>query len=347
MAEPPAPSATSPRIKLTGLHVAGYRSLRRVDWPEDGLGWGGAVPDTVLVGGLNGSGKTTLLEVIFAAVSSLIAREQDEASAEQKRRLMPLASTRLEIDLTLLDTHLTIRADPTDGVLAETWSVSLAGASKPLERREVRELLYDLQRRLFGHNKPRLVYFPTDRAVPFPPTRFKRPGLSDGTVGTVYRYSAPTEWDASVEAILYGARWRDLNAKEGGQPEMATNFAAFAAVMERFFGPGKSFFWDAAGVLHVRTDDGTLHPLDFLSSGEKQVLLFAAELVRRWTPGSLVLIDEPELHLHEAWLAALWMLIRELQQERGGQVIVTTQSNYLWGLAEPGTQVLLGGRKRA
>ena len=112
--------------------------------------------------------------------------------------------------------------------------------------------------------------------------------------------------------------------------------------MQRFFGAAKRFEWDDEGILHVRTADGALHSLDALSSGEKQILLFIAELFRRWTPGSLVLIDEPELHLHESWLATLWRAICELQRERGGQVIVTTQSNYLFGLGEPGTRVLLG-----
>ena len=42
MAEPPL------RLKITKLHVERYRSLGRVAWPEDGLGWGDTVPDTVL-----------------------------------------------------------------------------------------------------------------------------------------------------------------------------------------------------------------------------------------------------------------------------------------------------------
>ena len=66
----------------------------------------------------------------------------------------------------------------------------------------------------------------------------------------------------------------------------------------------------------------------------------------RWTPGSLVLLDEPELHLHESWLAALWGALRRLQRERGGQVIVTTQSGYLFGLGGAGSRVILRGGAR-
>jgi predicted ATP-dependent endonuclease of OLD family len=79
-----------------------------------------------------------------------------------------------------------------------------------------------------------------------------------------------------------------------------------------------------------------------LSSGEKQALILAAELYRRWRPGSLILIDEPELHFHSSWQTALWLMLQKWQKERGGQVIVATQSSHLFGLAEPGTTVLLG-----
>ena len=67
MQEPNSPPAEqAKRIAVTGLTIRGYRSLRRVEWPKDGLGWGCEVPEIVLVGGANGSGKTTLLEVISA-----------------------------------------------------------------------------------------------------------------------------------------------------------------------------------------------------------------------------------------------------------------------------------------
>jgi predicted ATP-dependent endonuclease of OLD family len=47
--------------------------------------------------------------------------------------------------------------------------------------------------------------------------------------------------------------------------------------------------------------------------------------------------------MHPIWLAKLWDLLKRMQRERGGQVIVATQSNQLFGLADPGTKVLLGG----
>lgn len=335
MAEPPD-STAAPRIKITGLHIAGYRSLRRVDWPEDGLDWRGEVPDTVLVGGANGSGKTTLLELLFEVVRALLALSAgvelvfDESIFEGRRVGLGFSVGRHAFTLQFHGTP-------------PPWAHVVLGPAI-LWSHTARLALKVLRESFQPGTRPQLIYFPTDRAVRFPFVEFKGPGSRRRSDEIGYRYSPPTDWQHSVEAILYDARWRDLNAKERGK-QSPGHFAAFERVMQRFFAGAKQLYWDDDGVLHVRTQDGVLHPLEALSSGEKQILLFAAELVDRWTPGSLVLIDEPELHLHEAWLAALWDLICELQQERGGQVIVATQSNYLFGLGGPGTHVLLGGWK--
>ncbi len=66
------------------------------------------------------------------------------------------------------------------------------------------------------------------------------------------------------------------------------------------------------------------------------------ELDHRWKPGSIVLIDEPELHLEAGSIARLWGLLTDLRKERGGQLIAATQSSYLFELADPGTTMLLG-----
>ena len=48
----------------------------------------------------------------------------------------------------------------------------------------------------------------------------------------------------------------------------------------------------------------------------------SGELLRHWRPGSLILIDEPELHLHSHWQTRLYLALRYWQRERGGQMIV-------------------------
>ena len=347
-----APSPSAPRLRIADLEVKEFRSLRHVNWPGDGLGWGGQIHDIVLVGGANGSGKTTLLELLFGVVRFAVDAGSSDELDQNALALLPRSARRVRVTIQVGSTSRSIaigsevRPNP---YLKNAWSIGNRSSHEadPPEFMPPSRDLQDDRRRLsqpcMVPDGPKLLYFPTDRTVTFPETRFKGPGVRSSNDEPTYRYHAPGEWMQSIEASLYDARWRDLNAKDRGHLGSARNFSAFEATMQRFFGETKRFHWDDDGVLHIQTHDGILHPLSALSSGEKQVLLFGAELYRRWTPGSLILLDEPELHLHEAWIVALWGFLGDLQRERGGQVIITTQSNYLFGLGEAGSRVILGG----
>lgn len=343
MAEEPEASA-APYLKITGLHIAGYRSIQRLDWPEDGLGWGGVVPDIVLVGGANGSGKTTLLEGLFGAFAALDHRGLADAAVFRGAR-------ELRLDLAVRSAALggvrTLRLALGDEAFVATQaSPDCYGLSRAKPRpRPPESWLAFLEAAmnpvlLARGVMPHVAYFPTDRQLAFhePGKRSLERAPDPNTM--TWRFTPAGSYEESLTSQLYRARFEDLNAKEEGRPEQATRFAAYADAFHRFVGGGKELFWHHAN-LTVRTADGAMHGLPELSSGEKQVLIFAAELRRRWTPGSLVLIDEPELHLHEAWQTTLFELIRDLQRERGGQAILATQSNHLFGLGDPGSKVVL------
>jgi predicted ATPase len=342
-------SAASRRLAITRFELLNHRSLRVVRWPEDGLGWAGRVPEIVLVGGINGSGKTTLLETLFGMVGFMVSwheRHEHEDIRHQALRWLPRGAQSIALGLHVGEgTHYELAIRSSEFPNAPVQPGHSAIWMPPPEESEIPEILpsaesldadrHALAKLCMKAEGPSLLYFPTDRAVPIPSTTFKRPGARDrAQKSPIYRYEVPTEWERSVEAVLYDARWRDINAMEHGAPAEATNFAIYAEALEQFFGGSKRLVWDRDGVLHVETKHGDRHAVNALSSGEKQVLLFVAELFRRWTPGSLVLVDEPELHLHESWLASLWGALRRLQRDRGGQVVITTQSSYLFGLAK-------------
>lgn len=353
MAEEPA--AIAPSLKITGLHVAGYRSIRQLDWPEDGLGWNSTVPDIVLVGGANGSGKTTLLEGLFGVFAGHgdIDSRQVFRGASELRLDLRVSS---EIFPGTRDLCLAIGDDVfvKSQQAAELDLIVRNGAkgdqllTRSPSWRVFDKAAFDSDR--YGDTDlPRVLYFPSDRRLNFPRPKDARAGspFGDGdsprfpggdTMG--FRFAAAKRYEDSLVALLHAARWSDLNAKDEGRPEEANEFASYVDAFHRFVGGGKQLTWHR-GELHVRMADGALHDLPELSSGEKQILIFAAEIRKAWIPGSLVLIDEPELHLHEAWQTTLFELIRDLQRERGGQVILATQSNHLFGLGEPGSQVVL------
>lgn len=67
-------------------------------------------------------------------------------------------------------------------------------------------------------------------------------------------------------------------------------------------------------------------PFADLSSGHKVVLLAVTTLVRHCEERTLVLIDEPEAHLHPPLLSAFTRVISELVADRNGLGIVATHS---------------------
>ena len=341
------PNAVKPNLKLVGLHIEDFRALRKVDWPEDGLGWGETVPDMVMVGGVNGSGKTTLLELIAEAVQSVFSRNYI------KRLTLP-QSTSVTFDLTnSKEEHIQFRLTPS-AENAQLESLKKLTASelddiyetfeqlKQEQLNKIRSTIEDSS--AFANSDiPGVVYLPSDRRLAIPAETYKAAGKLAPHETFFYRFAQAEQWRDSLEAILYSARWADLNAKEEGHPERATHFQSYNEAFRAFFGDAKQLTWENGELFVKINDTGALHPLMHLSSGEKQALIMAAELYRRWRPGSLILIDEPELHFHSSWQTILYTMLERWQKERGGQVIIATQSTHLFRIANPATAVLLRG----
>jgi len=72
--------------------------------------------------------------------------------------------------------------------------------------------------------------------------------------------------------------------------------------------------------------DAVLKTFRSLSSGHKIVLLTLTRLVEKVEERTLVLIDEPEAHLHPPLLSAMTRAISELMVKRNGVAIVATHS---------------------
>ncbi len=339
--------ATTPLLKIVGLHVEGLRALRNVDWPADGMGWSGAVPDTVVIGGVNGSGKTTLLELLFGTVRAL--GRAGTFVWESSR------AVNAWVDLLVrgagLDEVFRLVVGDADFIAHHRRKTSLCfvrrgdewghgGDGEASTSLKVHKLLASNGERFAATDLPSAIYLPSDRALVIPDEPYKAAGNLRAPPTFTHRFQVPTKWTESLEAVLYAARWADLNALAAGRTEH--NFDVYAEAFSTFF-EGKRLEWED-GELCVRLADGGRHGLDALSSGEKQVVIIVSELLRRWRPGSLLLIDEPESHMHPVWLAKLWDLLKRWQRERGGQLIVATQSTQLFGLADASSRVLLGGR---
>ncbi|XQE77517.1 AAA family ATPase [Streptomyces microflavus] len=127
--------------------------------------------------------------------------------------------------------------------------------------------------------------------------------------------------------------------------DYATLGAEFAACVERCVEdqPAKARRW-ADVLAQLEGTDPLFHDLQItklaqahdrpapqgvfagLSSGHKIVLLTLAKLVQHTTERTLVLIDEPEGHLHPPLLSTLVRTLSELLRDRNGLAVIATHS---------------------
>ena len=86
----------------------------------------------------------------------------------------------------------------------------------------------------------------------------------------------------------------------------------------------------------IKNASKTLIPVTSLSSGEKHLILQLYELIFESKSGDLVLIDEPELSFHPAWLNVYVSVLEKIQdfkfaEGREMQIILATHSPLLIG----------------
>lgn len=72
--------------------------------------------------------------------------------------------------------------------------------------------------------------------------------------------------------------------------------------------------------------DGEQRTTDMFSSGEREIVHFLLAMFALNVRDGLVLVDEPELHLHPRWQRIFLSLFRDVSGDRNNQFIVTTHS---------------------
>lgn len=106
----------------------------------------------------------------------------------------------------------------------------------------------------------------------------------------------------------------------------------------RLEGSGKRTYVGPNGRLGIRSFNGRPIPVARLSSGEQHLLAIFSQLLFATRPGSLVLIDEPEISMHMSWQHSFLDDVSKVAQGSNLQIIVATHStgiiNGRWDLVE-------------
>lgn len=207
----------------------------------------------------------------------------------------------------------------------QNWGLDWPGGPKDLswlsrwgERRQ-RSLLVMAE-------MPNLLYFEPDSRQLLPPQDSLdiAKDLQDPPLfNWVARYMPVTRRAGHLGSMLYRMQITDPQA-------LKTILADINTYLKAKHIEGFSPLGDLEVEVGAPSEHTIKHLVHELSSGERQVFIFVAMLHRWLRPGGLVLIDEPELHLHPSWREMLFDWLRQLVRGQGGQLVVTSQSARLW-----------------
>ena len=80
--------------------------------------------------------------------------------------------------------------------------------------------------------------------------------------------------------------------------------------------------------LMIKNEDGSIVDLDQLSSGEREVIAFFTYLCTKAINNSILIIDEPELHLHSKWQSIILYSLHQIFPN--SQLFLATHSNEIY-----------------
>jgi len=141
---------------------------------------------------------------------------------------------------------------------------------------------------------------------------------------------------ANLKSEMAGGYVRQLLARQANA-DLPTDDKLTETLKELFatFFPGKEFLGpqpteDGRLLFPVKTPNGAQHDIDELSSGEKEVLYGYLRLRNESPRNSVLLIDEPELHLNPRLISGLASFYhRHLGRALGSQLWLVTHSDTL------------------
>lgn len=141
-------------------------------------------------------------------------------------------------------------------------------------------------------------------------------------IDTVQEIPEYTEMDAKVLMVYL----KDSEIKIAVFDELVQKLDTFSTILNERRFAFKSIRIDREKGFYFQTDNGNILQLTDLSSGEQHEVVILFELIFKTQPGTLVLIDEPELSLHVTWQRAFIADLLEIMKFQKMQVIVATHS---------------------
>lgn len=130
----------------------------------------------------------------------------------------------------------------------------------------------------------------------------------------------------SAELAVISTYLRDTRDKLNTFDPLRRRLELFIDFLRRHY-RGKAIYVNELGLLTVATQEtGESIPLTALSSGEQQIFVLAHKILFRTQPGTLVMIDEPELSLHVLWQSTFIDDLTAMSDISGSYFLLATHS---------------------
>lgn len=127
-----------------------------------------------------------------------------------------------------------------------------------------------------------------------------------------------------VNAIRLQSIIKEWNTVSNTQNEITSKKNTFLEIIESMF-QHKKLIVNESNELMIKTKEDKNFPLEFLSSGEKQLLIILGNaLLHNSTQNLIYVADEPELSLHIEWQEKLVLSLKKLTPN--AQIIFATHS---------------------
>ncbi|HLB47340.1 MAG TPA: AAA family ATPase [Anaerolineales bacterium] len=309
-------------MKVQRLFLRNVRNIKSLDLDfRDPVT--GKPMSRIVLAGANGSGKTTILECVFGLIRSLGSTTLDTPYLEQgtgsARLILQPAETSKGQWVILFNMAPTVE---------ERQGSYLAWEYFRDDRRFEREAYGDIHELFSGDPDlgdqffagTSLLYLPDNRR---PLSTMSGPITPEEEDPWAYRYTPTDQWKGSVESYLVWQNYLDLEDRDKGI--QANRFQRITNIINQIL-DSKRISSVERGRVVVDISGQKKHGLDDLSSGEQQILLLLVEIIRRVKPGSIILIDEPEISLHSTWQRGLMAALDKIIEQYDAQVILATHS---------------------
>lgn len=325
-------------MRVAALKIENYRNIRYLEMVD--------IPDIIVLAGANGCGKSSVLDAIVLAKEATGAYYSAQTSPRQVNVGAEYAQITLTIETTEQERAYIQENNNANlgGLCSTTIRLDKTGS---VRHEKVDPGLHQLFATYARFKSPEIgvvEYLPSQRVLTpksvnsysahyLDEAHWKQTALSrqQSRFDDIKEYLAALAFRAAQEAV----RMVHKEGIEICRDNYPDQFLEIKSVFRRFFSPMEfSGVWISENPFEyaILTPSGEID-LDDLSDGEKAVFTIAFDIIRRNLRNSIVLFDEPELHLHADLARRFVEVLPTLRP--GNQFWLTTHSAELLRSVEP------------